>query len=352
MSQLLDMPLTPTMLTLISEIDAFKGAWQAQSGLDPVKLSDMKHVATIESVASSTRIEGVKLSDAEVEALLGRLSTRSFTTRDEQEVAGYAEAMELIYESWPEIRLSENHIKQLHKCLLQFSHKDHAHRGEYKKLSNNVEAFGPDGKSLGVVFATATPFNTPRMMQALVEETNEAFADKILHPLIIIAGFVVRFLAIHPFQDGNGRLSRVLTTLLLLRCDYQYIPYSSLESIIEQNKQQYYLALRRTQATLSAETTQWQSWVEFFLRCLHKQIKHLEQKLDTLQADNNNDALNPLASHILQLLQAKPKLKISEFERLLQKPRSTIKLCLKTLVEAGHIQRHGQGKGTWYSLND
>src|SRR3990167_6083264 len=251
MSRLVDMNFTPTMLSLIADIDAFKGQWQHDAGLDKVKLQSLKRVATIESIGSSTRIEGVKLSDIEVEQLLNNLSSTSFQTRDEQEVAGYAEAMEMVYESWSEMRLSENHIKQLHKCLLQFSAKDQRHRGEYKKFSNSVEAFDESGQSLGVVFSTATPFDTPGLMKTLIEETHEAFADKILHPLIVVAGFLVRFLAIHPFQDGNGRLSRILTTLLLLKANYLYVPYASLESIIEKNKQQYYLSLRRTQSTLN-----------------------------------------------------------------------------------------------------
>ena len=208
-------------------------------------------IATIESVGSSTRIEGVKLTDQEVEAFLAGLDTSSFRSRDEEEVAGYAEVMNLVFESYQEIQITESHIKQLHRVLLQYSSKDVRHRGEYKKHPNHVEAFDHNGKSLGVIFETTSPFETPMKMEALIKWTRTNLEAKELHPLLIIAIFIVHFLSIHPFQDGNGRLSRVLTTLLLIQNGYSYVPYSSLESIIEENKEGYYLALRKAQHTIN-----------------------------------------------------------------------------------------------------
>lgn len=230
-------------LTLIAELDEFKGAWRALGRLAPERLRQLRKVATIESVGSSTRIEGAKLSDREVEKLLSRVKAKSFATRDEQEVAGYALAMDTVFSNHEAIPVTENYIKQLHGILLKYSTKDARHRGHYKKFPNSVEAFDSSGKSVGVVFETSSPFDTPRQMEELVGWFNQAVADKALHPLIVIAIFAVVFLAIHPFQDGNGRLSRVLTTLLLLKSGYAYVPYSSLESVIEQNKEGYYLVL-------------------------------------------------------------------------------------------------------------
>jgi Fic family protein len=246
MDPLASLTVTPALLRLIASLDEFKGRWQALGRLAPDRLSALRRVATIESVGSSTRIEGAKLSDAEVDRLLAGLDVRSFRSRDEQEVAGYAAAMELVFESWRELTLTENHLKQLHGLLLTHSTRDQRHRGHYKKLPNHVEAFGPDGKSLGVVFQTTSPFDTPRAMEALVSWTREALQVGELHPLLVIGTFTVRFLAIHPFQDGNGRLSRVLTTLLLLRSGYEYAPFSSLERVIEENKDDYYRTLRST----------------------------------------------------------------------------------------------------------
>lgn len=176
----------------------------------------MRQLATIESIGSSTRIEGSNLTDREVEKLLSKLEIKKFDSRDEQEVAGCAETMEMIFHAFDDIHLNENHLKQLHRDLLRYSQKDERHRGEYKKLSNNVVAFDADGKMVGVVFETASPFDTPRRMTELVEWLKEARELRRLHPLLIVAVFTVTFLEIHPFQDGNGRLSRILTTLLLL----------------------------------------------------------------------------------------------------------------------------------------
>jgi len=241
--------ITKDVLRLIAQIDEFKGAWKAIGSLAPNRLNALKKIATIESVGSSTRIEGVKLTDTEVEALLAGLDTHSFQSRDEEEVAGYAEAMNLIFDAFEQIALTENYIKQLHRILLQYSSKDVRHRGDYKKMPNHVEAFDRSGKSLGVIFETASPFETPMRMEALVNWTTRSLEQKDLHPLLVIAIFTVHFLAIHPFQDGNGRLSRVLTTMLLLQSGYLYVPYSSLEAVIEINKEGYYLALRKTQST-------------------------------------------------------------------------------------------------------
>jgi Fic family protein len=256
--------VTGAILTLIAKIDEFKGAWCAFGTLAPERLLSLRQVATIESIGSSTRIEGSKLSNREVAVLLGKLEIKQFSTRDEQVVAGYAQLMELIFSAWQHIPLTENHIQQLHRDLLIHSAKDEHHRGKYKTVSNSVAAFDGDGNQVAVIFETATPFDTPPLTSELVTWYDQTKQDPDTHPLLAIAIFVVVFLEIHPFQDGNGRLSRILTTLLLLQAGYAYVPYSSLESIIEQNKQGYYLALRQTQGTIRTDTPNWQPWVLFF----------------------------------------------------------------------------------------
>jgi hypothetical protein len=198
--------ITPRILSLIAEIDEFKGAWRAIGRIAPDRLTSLRRVATIESIGSSTRIEGARLSNLEIEKLLSNLQLRSFATRDEQEVAGYADVMETVFEHWADIPVNENHIRQLHRDLLAHSPKDERHRGAYKTITNHVEAFDETGNSLGIVFATATPFETPRLMEELTAWLSEALDSKLLHPLLVIAVFIVVFLEIHPFQDGNGRL--------------------------------------------------------------------------------------------------------------------------------------------------
>jgi len=339
--------LSPELQELLEKIDQFKLSWQESSLLIPEQLKVLRHVATIESVGSSTRIEGSKLSDTQVEKILSGLKTESFKSRDEEEVAGYAYVMEEIYTSYLYIPLTENYIKQLHALLLHYSSKDVRHRGDYKKFPNNVEAFDVQGRSLGVVFETTSPFDTPLQMADLVEWTNKAFKTKEYHPLVVIGIFIVTFLAIHPFQDGNGRLSRVLTTLLLLQHGYSYVIYSSLETVVEHSKEAYYRALRLTQATLKTNDPQFQPWLFYFLRSLHKQIQQLEFKIS--KEHIMLTSLPKLASDIMQLVTDKFKIGIADVIAYTGAPRSTIKKQLTFLVDRKYLARHGQGKGVWYT---
>jgi len=338
------------LLQLIAEIDEFKGKWLAFKTMSPERLQQLRQVATIESIGSSTRIEGAKLSDAQVETLLSNLTLTAFKTRDEQEVAGYAETMDLIFQAFEDLHLTENHIRQLHQQLLRHSNKDERHRGNYKTLANHVIAKDKNGIEIGIVFETTKPFDTPREMEELVKWTVKAINEASMHPLLIVAIFSVLFLAIHPFQDGNGRLSRILTTLMLLRAGYDYVPYASLESIIEDNKDLYYKALRRTQTTLKQNAPDWEPWIGFFLRCLKKQKENLLIKLE-----NNPEVLDSilptLSLQILKLLQENERLTIAEIVKLTKANQNTIKIRLRELVKDSRIQRYGKARATWYSLN-
>lgn len=340
--------ITSHFLSLISEIDEFKGSWQTLQNLAPERLSNLRKVATIESIGSSTRIEGAKLTDHEVEVLLSRLSVSSFQSRDEEEILGYAEAVEQIFLSHDSIPLTENYIKQIHSILLRYSSKDTRHRGNYKTFPNHVEAFSEEGKSLGVIFATASPFDTPFKMEALVEWTREALSERVLHPLLVIGIFTVCFLAIHPFQDGNGRLSRVLTTLLLLKSGYSYVPYSSLESIIESNKESYYLALRKTQMTLETEHPVWDPWLNFFLTVLKKQKDKLFTQID--QEKLLLEALPELSLSILNFTRQYGRMTLNELIQLTKANRYTIRAHLKQLVLSKKLIQCGRARGTWYIL--
>jgi len=338
--------ITPAILKLIAEIDEFKGAWTALGRISPERLATLRRIATIESIGSSTRIEGAKLSDKEVEALLAGLEVKAFASRDEEEVTGYAETIEMVFAHWQDIALTENHIKQLHRDLLKYSSKDERHRGEYKTHDNHVEAFGPDGDNLGIVFETATPFDTPRLMTELVEWARGCLEGGELHVLIIIAVFVVVFLAIHPFQDGNGRLSRILTTLLLLRAGYAYVPYSSLESVVEQSKDAYYLSLRQTQGTIRTDAPDWQPWLNFFLRSLQQQKARLEKRIERERLLLGD--LPELSVQILELCRERGRVTVSDAAKVTGANRNTIKDHLKALTKAGHLERHGAGRGAWY----
>jgi Fic family protein len=311
--------ITPEILALIAEIDEFKGAWRALGTLAPARRSALRRVATIESIGSSTRIEGSKLSDAEVEAFLSRLDLKTFASRDEQEVAGYAQVMETLFAHFDAIDLTENHLVQLHRDLLAFSDKDERHRGAYE---------------------------TPQRMAELVAWTRSALIDKSLHPLLVIAVFTVVFLEIHPFQDGNGRLSRALTTLLLLRSGYAYVPYSSLESVIENSKEGYCLALRQTQKTIRSVEPNWQPWTVYFLRALQQQKRRLEKKIERERIVMG--ALPELSLQIIDAIKERGRITIGEIVNLTGANRNTVKKHLASLVAGRHISQQGVGKGTWY----
>ncbi len=340
--------ITPEVLGLIAQIDEFKGAWRALGTIAPERLSALRRVATIESIGSSTRIEGAKLSDREVERLLAHLEIKSFATRDEQEVAGYAEVMELVFRAWQDLTITENHIKQLHRDLLIYSEKDAWHRGDYKTNPNSVAAFNERGEQIGIVFETATSFDTPRLMTELVEWYEAERKQRRLHALLIIAIFIVVFLEIHPFQDGNGRLSRILTTLLLLQAGYAYVPYSSLESVVEQSKEAYYLALRQTQGTIRTSNPNWQPWVLFFLRSLQQQMKRLAIKIEREKLVLSS--LPDLSLRILDYAREHGRVSAGTIIKLTGTSRNTVKQQFRQLVEKGYLIKHGGGRTTWYTL--
>jgi Fic family protein len=348
MIQASTLQITPEILSIIAEVDDYKGAWRVLSDQAPDRLSVLRRVATIESIGSSTRIEGSKLSDREVELLLSNLEIKSFTTRDTQEVAGYARTMELIFQSWGEITLSENHLKQLHRDLLQYSDKDEHHRGKYKTHPNSVAAFDEAGKQIGIVFETSTPFDTPRLMTEAIDWAREALETRRLHPLLVTAIFIVVFLEIHPFQDGNGRLSRILTTLLLLRSGYSYVPYSSLESVIEHNKEGYYLALRQTQGTIRTGAPNWQPWLLYFLRALQQQMQRLAQKVQREKIVLV--AMPELSAQIVEFAREHGRVTIRDIVKRTGASRNTLKQHFRQLVNKQHLILHGDGRGAWYTL--
>lgn len=340
--------ITNEILNLISEIDEFKGRWRAINTLSPDRLKMLKKSATIESIASSTRIEGVKLTDAQVETLLSKIKRTSFKNRDEEEVVGYSDAMDLVSENFEDLKLTENHLKQLHSILLKHSSKDIRHRGEYKKLNNHVAAFDAKGKEIGIVFKTATPFATPMKMAELLAWTNKAFELKEIHPLIVTGIFIVIFLAIHPFQDGNGRLSRILTNLLLLKLGYSYIQFSSLESVIENNKDLYYKNLRDCQITLDSKKNKFENWILFFLKSLRKQKDNLEKKIKSEKILQEN--FGELHLEILKILKNHKQLAISDIQRLTKANRSTLKVKLRELLEMKKIKTFGKKRGVVYDI--
>lgn len=350
MPRIKDVRITVEMLNKIAEIDQFVGAWHTDAlHLTPVELNVMKRVATIESVGSSNRIEGNRMTDAEIEAFFNHLDKQSFRSRDEEEVAGYSELISTIFENYEEIPLSENYVKQLHQILLKFSSKDERHRGEYKIDLNRVAIYDATGHELGTIFETASPFDTPHLMRSLIQWTNDTLADRFLHPIITIGIFIVHFLSIHPFTDGNGRLSRALTVLLMLKSKYDYMPYASMESIIESSKEAYYRALRNTQKTIWSESVDYEPWLTFFVTSLQKQKRMLETKIKDLR-NVKQPHWSPLAESILGLFLTTPSLTMSDIVARTGKKSETVRKAVQNLVKKGALEKCGTTKGVYYTM--
>lgn len=341
-----DQGITPNIWRLLNEIDELKGQWIGGAKLNPQALGRLKRSVLITSAGASTRIEGSKMSDEDVEKLMRGISVKKFKDRDAQEVKGYYELLENVFDSWKHISFAESTIKHFHKELLKYATKDERHRGEYKKIENSVEMLDEDGKSLGVVFQT-TPANlTPKRMQELVERTLNELAKHDTHPLITIGKFLVEFLAIHPFQDGNGRLSRILINPLMLQAGYAYIPYVSHEKLVEDNKSDYYLALRRSQKTLGTEHENFAPWLEFFLSISLEQAK---RAIGLLSRENIEKLLSPKQLLVWQYIeQVKEPTTGGEIAKATGVTRVTVSQALDVLLRLKKIERLGQGRTTRY----
>lgn len=342
---------TQRIVQKIAHIDQFKGKWDLIEQKENIYLKELRKIATIQSVGSSTRIEGALLTDDEVKQLLEDMTITRFETRDEQEVAGYYEVLEFILAHIHEMPFSENVLKQLHGMLLKYTAKDTRHRGEYKTLPNTVTARYPDGTT-HTIFTPTPPYLVKTEMEQLVAWTNEAFATSQIHPLLVIGLFIYEFLSIHPFQDGNGRLARLVTTMLLLQHHYQFVQYISFEHIIEEHKKQYYEVLMHCQQQRSADTAEIiDGWIEFFLDCLLMLIQRLDQKYAHYQ--QAGPYLNVRQKRILEVIQASQPVKISDIHAVLHDiPLNTLKKDVKYLVEQHRVEKIGKNRGTIYLLPD
>jgi Fic family protein len=324
----------------INAIERFGGSWESIEKKEAQNLKQLKSIATVRSVGASTRIEGSLLSDAEVEQILSSIAVQKFTDRDSQEVAGYYETMELITSSFEEISVSENSIKDLHKRILKYSEKDEWHRGDYKKHPNHVEARMPDG-SRRLIFRTTPPgYETDDAMESLIEWYK---VDQQTHSLIRIAAFVYEILSIHPFQDGNGRLSRLLATLLLMKEGFGWIQYISFEHEIENRKTAYYSTLRACQSQRPNEDIS--MWLHFFLDCLI----HLQQSLQNkLKSAGNEQSLSSREKSILFIIRERAGIQSGEISTRSNIPLPTVKRILSRLVASGLIIKEGVGRGISY----
>jgi Fic family protein len=337
-----DLQLNWRLLNTISQIDRFDASWAYIEKTEGDNLKYLKTIATIQSVGASTRIEGSKMSDAEVEELMGNIGIAKIVDRDSQEVVGYFNVLDLITEVFDDIDITINGLKNLHNILLKHSEKDDWHKGGFKKHSNAVQANFPDGTNRIIFMTTEPGFATDDAMRVLVNWYNQ---EKSVHPLIKGATFVYEFLSIHPFQDGNGRLSRLLTTLFLLKSGYTWIQYVSFEHEIERNKKDYYRVLRSCQAQRPNEDIT--EWIDFFLESLINVQFKLQQKLLSTELTNE---LSPKDKSIYLYVNEHPKCQSKDIAASLGLSKATVKRILTELLAKKLIQQHGKGAGVYYMV--
>jgi Fic family protein len=336
------------ILKKISFIDTFNGKWNFIENKENRYLQELRKMATIESVGSSTRIEGVKLTDKEIEKIIANVKIEKLKTRDEQEVVGYWETLDTVIDNYKNIDITENYIKQFHSILLKYSDKDVKHKGSYKQLSNKVVATYPDGTQK-TIFNTTEPHLVNKEMSELILWVNTTFKEEEIHPLIIIAVFVYEFLSIHPFQDGNGRLSRLLTTLLLLQQNYLFVQYVSFEKVIEDSKKAYYKALMEGQKDRNTEKEKLDNWILYFLDSMTVLIQRLEKKYEIHK--ETTTYLNDRQKNIKELIIKYQPVKISDLVKHLPDiSRNTIKKDLTYLRKENIVEVIGKNKGTLYLM--
>ncbi len=332
------------LINKLTEIDKFGGSWGAIEKREKQSLKELKSIATVRSVGASTRIEGSKITDDEVAVLIRDIDVSKLEERDQQEVAGYYEVLDTITEHFRDMDITENTIKHLHTILMKYSDKDVWHKGNYKQHSNVVEANKPDGTKY-VVFQTAAPgFETEDAMRNLVAWYH---ADTATHPVIRAALFVYDFLSIHPFQDGNGRLSRLLATLLLLKQGYSWIQYVSFEHEIENRKGEYYRVLMQCQQQRPGEDVD--VWMMFFLACMNNIQRHLMTKLEV---QGNAATMSVREKRVYTFIENNPGSQSGEMAQRLDIPLPTVKRMLTDMLRRKLIAKNGIGKATNYTIGN
>ncbi|MEK7617433.1 MAG: Fic family protein [Patescibacteria group bacterium] len=333
------------IITKIGRIDELKGQWSAGANLNPYLLGRLKRSVLITSTGASTRIEGARLSDEDIEKQIQGIAIQKFTDRDKQEVQGYYELLQNVFEAWDSIKFSENSIKHLHKELLKYVEKDKLHRGKYKSKNNQVAMVDEKGKNTGILFDTTHAYLTPKQMLELTEWTQKALEDKTYHPLLVIGNFLVEYLNIHPFEDGNGRLSRVLTNLLLLKEGYLYMPYVSHEKLIEDQKVAYYIALRKSQKTFKTKKESITDWLNFFLDII---LIQSQEAIGLISSENIEAILSnkqlAIWNYLQGVLEATPK-EIAEKTNI---ARTTVNKTITKLLKLKKIERLGLARSIRY----
>lgn len=337
----------PHIVSILAEIDGIRGEFKSGLRMTPQAITSLKKSVLITSAGASTRIEGSKLSDEDVKKILSNLSISKFSDRDSQEVQGYLETLQNVFDSYQILPLREGVITSLHNELMKYSDKDKIHKGSYKKQENLVGVANEKGEIIQVIFETTPAWQTQKEMTEIVEYSFDALEENLFHPLLVIANFLVEFLKINPFQDGNGRMSRVLTNMLLLRSGYQFVQYVSHEQIIEQRKDEYYYALRKSQESFKTENDTISPWLNYFLSVVKEQAT---KALIYLEAEKFEDMLSPKQLIIWRYLLLHTDVTPVQISRETGVIIATVRQALLRLLKLEKVKRIGSGPQTKYQV--
>lgn len=335
----------PHIVAILGEIDGIRGEFKSGLRMTPQAITSLKKSVLVTSAGASTRIEGSKLNDDEVKEILSKLTISQFSDRDSQEVQGYLETLQNVFDSYQTLPLRASVITSLHNELMKYSDKDKLHKGSYKKQENLVGVANNKGEVTQVIFETTPAWQTPAAMTEIVDWSYDALEKNRFHPLLVIANFLVEFLKIHPFQDGNGRMSRVLTNMLLLRSGYQFVQYVSHEQIIERRKDEYYLALRQSQESFKTEHDTIAPWLNYFLSVVKEQAT---KALVYLEEEKFEDVLSPKQYEVWKYLSGAGAASPAQISKETGILIATVRQALLRLMELGKVKRTGRGPQTRY----
>ena len=326
------------VINYLSLIHEYKGKQSAYIKQKPLELERLVEIAKVQSTEASNSIEGIRTTETRLRQLMSeRTSPRN---RDEKEIAGYRDALNIVHENFDYIPLTPNYILQLHKILL--SHTDSGFGGSFKSVQNYISATDEFGNRF-TLFTPMAPYETPEAIQNICDEYNHAIGESRVDPLLIIPVFIHDFLCIHPFLDGNGRMSRLLTTLLLYRSGYEVGKYISLEAKIAKNKDAYYASLEDSQIGWHEEQDDPTSFVKYLLSTIIAAYRDFDDRIQIVSPSSLDTVKNAIESKLgrftkKDILELCPSLSASTVER-----------HLKKLVAEGKLNKLGNGRTTMYA---
>lgn len=327
------------ILGLVAQIHEYKGKQNLFLKHKPAALEKLVNIAKIQSTEASNKIEGIVTTATRIKQLCDQKTTPR--NRDEQEISGYRDALALIHESYEYIPIKPSYILQLHQVLYRYS--DRSIGGRFKNTQNYIAEFKANGEQI-VRFMPLSPYETYPAIDAICESYNREIDNSEIDPLILIPAFILDFLCIHPFNDGNGRMSRLLTTLLLYRSGYVVGKYVSLENKIERTKSSYYDALEKSDINWNSEENDITPFIKYILGTILAAYRDFEERVTV--ADGSGSALELVRNAVNNKIGKFRKNDIIEFVPSIGK--TSVENSLRILIDEGVIGREGKGKTTFY----